>query len=467
LLLKEYKALGGLQGSIAAAVKEAWKNPGHDPVIPSDNASRRTLLHQVFPYLVMLDHEADKPKRRVATWSLLPPETYPLLERLVAARLLLKDRRTLADGQEDVVVEVAHEALIRHWALLENWVEANREFLAWEHRLRGAIRHYEERHKNTDFLLRGFALTEAQEWVKKQPNSVSPEARAFVTASQKKRARDQFVTGLIATLLGIVMSGTIWLWQKGYSVEQAFLKIRSVFISIHVPPQMVPIPGGIFQMGDVDLEEAAWGIPVHPVRIKPFKLGKYEVTFEEYDRFAITEGRPLPNDQGWGRSRRPVIYVSWEEAKAYAEWLSQKMGSHYRLPTEAEWEYAARSGAKQEVWAGTSEKSHIGNFAVLGSNSGKHTSIVGEKEPNGFELHDMSGNVWEWIEDCWHENYSGAPEDGTAWQEASKGDCGQRILRGGSWLNPTGALRTSNRFRATSPNRNNDIGFRLAQDVAP
>jgi hypothetical protein len=106
LLLKEYEALGGLQGSIEAAVNEAWKDPSREPVIPADEATRRLLLDQVFPALVMLDHEAEKPKRRVATWALLSPETHPILERLVAARLLLKDRRQLADGQEAVVVEV-------------------------------------------------------------------------------------------------------------------------------------------------------------------------------------------------------------------------------------------------------------------------------------------------------------------------------------------------------------------------
>ena len=464
LLLKEYEALEGLQGSIETAVNAAWDNPRRDPVIPADEATRRALLHRVFPYLVMLEHEADKPKRRVASWARLPPDTHPLLERLVAARLLVKDRRKLEDGQEDVVVEVAHEALIRHWTMLKSWVDANREFLAWQQRLNATKKRWEEKGHPVDLLLRGLPLREAEKWLRKQPDAFSSDEQAFVTTSQRRRFKERVVTVIGTGLLLWVLGATTWLWQKGYSVEQAALKIQSVFVSIHVPPQMVPIPGGTFQMGDVDLEEAAWGIPVHPVRIKPFKLGKYEVTFEEYDRFAIAEGRPLPSDQGWGRGRRPVIYVSWQEARDYADWLSKKMGTHYRLPTEAEWEYAARSGAKQEVWAGTSEKSYIGNYAVLGSNSGRQTSVVGEKEPNGFQLHDMSGNVWEWLEDCWHENYANAPEDGTAWNEANSGDCGQRVLRGGAWMNPSGALRTANRFRATSPNRNNDIGFRLVQD---
>lgn len=467
LLLTEYEALGGLQGSIEAAVNEAWRNPDQDPVIPADEAARRVLLQRAFPYLVVLDHEAERPKRRVATWSRMPPETHPLLERLVAARLLVKDRRKREDSQEDVVVEVAHEALIRHWALLKSWVDANREFLAWQQRLNSTKKRWEESGKLAGLLLRGLPLREAEKWMNKQHESFLPDERAFVLASQNRRTRERLATTMSIVLVLWLIGGTTWLWQKGYNVEQAILKIQSIFISIHVPPQMVPIPGGTFQMGDVDLEEAAWGIPVHLVRIKPFQLGKHEVSFEEYDRFAIAEGRPLPNDQGWGRHHRPVIYVSWEEATAYAEWLSQKMDVHYRLPTEAEWEYAARSGTKQELWAGTSEKSHLRNYTVFNSNSDKHTSVVGEKEPNGFQLHDMSGNVWEWIEDCWHANYSGAPEDGTAWQEARSGDCGQHVLRGGSWLNPSGALRTSNRFRATSPNRNNDIGFRLAQDIAP
>lgn len=465
MLLKEYESLGGLQGSIEAAVNEAWRNPGQDPVIPADEATRRALLHRVFPYLVMLEHEADKPKRRVATWSGLPPETHPLLERLVAARLLLKDRRKPEDGQEDVVVEVAHEALIRHWTLLKSWVDANREFLAWHQRLNANKKRWEEKGHPVDLLLRGLPLREAEKWVKKQPDAFSPDEQAFVTASQRRRFKEQAVAVIGTGLVLWVLGATIWLWQKGYSVEQAVLKVQSVFVSIHASPQMVPIPGGTFKQGDVEGIGQSSEEPVRLVKIEPFRLGKYEVTFDEYDRFAIDTGRALPSDQEWGRGRRPVINVSWNDAKAYTEWLSAKTGQRYRLPTESEWEYAARSGTKQEVWGGTSMEAQLGEYAVFLENSEHRTAVVGRKEENSFGVNDLSGNVIEWVEDCAHLTYDDAPSDGSAWLETDGGDCGRRMVRGGSWLYDRAYLRASYRGASYPNDRDNGVGFRLVQDI--
>lgn len=465
LLLKEYEALGGLQGSIEAAVKEAWKDPGRDPVIPADEATRRALLHQAFPSLVMLDHEADKPKRRVATWDGLPQKTHPLLERLVEARLLSKDRRKLVDGQDAVVVEVTHEALIRHWSQLKSWVDANREFLAWQQRLNATRKQWEESRRPVGLLLRGLPLREAEAWLKKKPDSFSPDEREFVTASRNRKAKDRVVaaigTGLVLWLIG----GTSWLWQKGYDLDQAALKIQSLVMNIHVLPQMVQIPGGIFLMGDSERYVASFTIPAHQVMIKPFAMGQYEVTFEEYDRFALTEGRALPGDEGWGRGMRPVINVSWEDAQAYAQWLSEATGKRYRLPTESEWEYAARSGAKQELWAGTSYEVLLRDYAVFTENSGDRTAEVGTKKANEFGLYDLSGNVFEWVEDCSHSAYEYAPTDGSAWLKG--GDCSQRVLRGGSWNFKPVYLRTSNRGWNFHVNRGSNLGFRLVQDLGP
>ncbi len=465
LLLKEYESLGGLQGSIEAAVNEAWKNPGQDPVIPADEATRRALLHRVFPYLVMLEHEADKPKRRVATWSGLPPETHPLLERLVAARLLLKDRRKPEDAQEDVIVEVAHEALIRHWTLLKSWVDTNREFLAWQQRLNANKKRWEEKGHPVDLLLRGLPLREAEKWVKKQPDAFSPDDHAYVIASQSRRFKERAIAVIGSGLVLWVLGATTWLWQEGYDLDQAALKIQSLVMNIHVLPQMVQIPAGDFQMGDVEKLEDLWRNPVHVVTIQPFAIGKYEVTFEEYDRFAIAEGKPLPDDQAWGRGQRPVITVSWDDAKAYANWLSEQTGKRYRLPTESEWEYAARTGAKQEEWAGTSDKAQLGTYAVFIDNSDNRTAEVGTKNANGFGLHDLSGNVSEWVEDCAHETYLQAPTDGSAWLDADGGECRKRVFRGGAWLGTPELLRASNRLRYNADNRHNFLGFHLAQDV--
>lgn len=221
-------------------------------------------------------------------------------------------------------------------------------------------------------------------------------------------------------------------------------------------PEMVSIPGGKFRMGKDTYDQ-----PMHDVTIQSFAMGRYEVTFEEYDQFALATSRPLPTDSGWGRGSRPVITVGWKDAEAYAHWLSEKSGKRYRFPTEAEWEYAARSGGRDETWAGTSNEEELKNYAVY---SADRTEPVGSKKPNGLGLYDMSGNVWEWVEDCWHEDYTRAPTNGSAWLEENGGNCGRRVLRGGSWSYTPAFLRASSRIGATPVNRISGVGFRLAQD---
>lgn len=229
-------------------------------------------------------------------------------------------------------------------------------------------------------------------------------------------------------------------------------------------PLMLDIHPGCFEMGSKTGENDE--SPVHEVCIKkPYRIGKYEVTFAEYDVFAVETGRKLPDDEAWGRDNRPVINVSWNDAIAYAEWLSEQAKSRkqYRLPTESEWEYAARAGT-QTRWSFGDDESRLGDYAWYSENSDGRTYEVGKKNPNSFDLYDLHGNAWEWVEDCWHDNYEGAPEDGSAWLEANDGDCARRVIRGGSWFDEPWILRSAIRFRNTADTRNNDIGFRLAQD---
>ncbi len=190
---------------------------------------------------------------------------------------------------------------------------------------------------------------------------------------------------------------------------------------------------------------------IRPVTVKPFAMGKYEVTFQEYDRYVELTGGRSPGDESWGREKRPVINVSWDDAVAYAKWLSQATGKRYRLPTESEWEYAARSGGKDEIWAGTSDEEQLADYAVYDQR--RTTEPVGSKKPNGLGLFDMSGNVWEWVEDCWHDNYEEAPTDGSAWLEVNGGDCGERVVRGGSWGGTPVDLRVSDRGRYSTDAR--------------
>jgi formylglycine-generating enzyme required for sulfatase activity len=280
----------------------------------------------------------------------------------------------------------------------------------------------------------------------------------YLSASRRLRWLIHGTICIVVVIIGL----TVWLWQKGYSVEQAALKLRSFVVGIHIEPGMQPIPGGIFAQGDIHGGGRPEAQPVRTVSIKPFKMGTSEVTFEEYDRFASEKNRLLPGDQGWGRGRRPVINVSWQDANDYADWLSQQTGKPFRLPTESEWEYAARSGGKDQDWAGTSEGSQLKDYAVYETHQ---TKPVGGKKPNGLGLYDMSGNVWEWVKDCWHDNYEGLPRDGSAWAESGQSSCKRRVLRGGTWTDEAGALRASNRFVSDANDKSAYIGFRLVQDI--
>jgi formylglycine-generating enzyme required for sulfatase activity len=228
-------------------------------------------------------------------------------------------------------------------------------------------------------------------------------------------------------------------------------------------PEMVVLPGGSFLMGDVEGMGGNDELPVHAVNIsRQFAIGKYPVTFGEYYKFCRATGRDLVRDY-WGRDRQPVFYVSWYDAVAYCDWLSNQTGETYRLPSEAEWEYAARGGPRQETWAGTSEASEVGEYAWCAENSEGQAHPVGEKRPNSFGLYDLSGNVWEWLEDCWNENYEGAPSDGSAWLS---GKCNVRVLRGGSWYFYWEDARCADRDAGDPGVGDGSVGFRCVRTIS-
>ena len=224
-------------------------------------------------------------------------------------------------------------------------------------------------------------------------------------------------------------------------------------------PEMVTIPAGSFLMGCLTGRDCYRNEPVHIVRIASFEMSKYEVTFEEYDAFTDATGRERANDRGWGRGRRPVIHVSWDDAVAYTQWLSSQRGEKYRLPSEAEWEYAARAGSTTKYSWGNDIGVNRANCDGCGSRwDYSETAPVGSFSANRWGLHDMHGNVWEWVQDCWNGNYRGAPADGSAWES---GNCDRRVLRGGSWYDYPRNLRSANRGRNTSEIRSNYCGFRV------
>ena len=250
-----------------------------------------------------------------------------------------------------------------------------------------------------------------------------------------------------------------------------------VFRDCDFCPEMVVIPAGAFRMGLPAWEEAREEDegPKLRVTLRSFALGVTEVTFDEWEacvRGGGCGGR-RPDDEGWGRGARPVINVNWEDARAYARWLSRETGKSYRLPSEAEWEYAARGGTTTSWYWGDSSSGQCdhANGADVNSNWVKvscddgsaYTAAVGSYEANAFRLFDMLGNVREWVEDCWHNTYRGAPNDGTAWTRG--GDCSRRVLRGGSWLSDPRSLRSGTRNWGTTGRRDFNVGFRVARTL--
>ena len=234
-------------------------------------------------------------------------------------------------------------------------------------------------------------------------------------------------------------------------------------------PEMVVVRSGSFDMGSPSGEVGRRDDegPVHRVEIsRPFAVGVYEVTFAEWDACVSGGGCNgyRPNDRGWGRGNRPVIYVSWEDAKAYVEWLSRKTRKGYRLLSESEWEYVARAGTRTRYWWGDSVGRNRANCDGCGSRwDNEKTSPAGSFSANGFGLYDMHGNVWEWVEDCWHDSYRGAPSDGSAWVTFC--DNVERVLRGGSWYLVPRFLRSASRHWRTAGSRNLYDGFRVARTL--
>ena len=232
-------------------------------------------------------------------------------------------------------------------------------------------------------------------------------------------------------------------------------------------PQMVVVPGGTFLMGAADDDpEGYWTErPQHRVMVPSFAVGKHEVTFAEWDA-CVNGGRChgyRPDDEGWGRGQRSVMFVSWEDAQAYVAWLSEVTGESYRLLSEAEWEYVARAGTTTRYWWGDEIGENRANCRECGSQwDNDQTAPVGSFAPNPFGLYDVHGNVWEWVEDCWHGGYADAPSDGRTWESE---DCYERVLRGGSWGSKPRNLLSAERTRIDTDLRNVFIGFRIARSL--
>jgi formylglycine-generating enzyme required for sulfatase activity len=478
-----YAAIGGVKGALTRRAEEEFAKL---------NAVQQETARRVLTRLVRVarPEEGSEDTRRRITLLELDEEAQGVVRRLAAARLLVTGGSALRKGEAadridqtrpdnetpSDTVEVAHEALIRGWERLHRWVDEDRAFLLWRQGLRMQAGEWAQRGHEKDALLRGRVLTEAEGYLTQRAEALTDTEKVFIRASRKLRVaqrRRATVAGITAVT---VVAYGVWLVWQGLTPKHGWVMLLAALDLAHVgfEPVMVKLPREgqdlQFVMGS---EESSDEQPPHPVDIqRPFAIGQYEVTFKEYDRYLFATGRKLedfPRDQGWGRGTRPVIYVSWQDVKGYAKWLSEETGKHYRLPTEAEWEYAARARTTTPYWWGDDIQQHgkvWANCYNCGSKwDAKQTAPVGSFEPNPFGLYDTLGNVWEWVEDCWHGNYEGAPTDGSAWLEEDGGNCARRVVRGGSWNYRPWNVRSATRDWSSRDGRNFVQGFRLAQDL--
>jgi formylglycine-generating enzyme required for sulfatase activity len=294
----------------------------------------------------------------------------------------------------------------------------------------------------------------------------------FIAGATAQGERSSLPAPPIASRLLIDAREPKPLWRA----EEQALRPLDLFKECPVCPAMIVVPSGEFMMGAPDGEENSEDNekPRHEVRIaKQFSVGRFAVTFDEWDACVSDGGcrNYLPSDKGWGRGRRPVINLRWDDAKAYVRWLSDKTGKPYRLLSEAEREYVTRAGTTTPFWWGANLSTERANYdgdywyPSAGGLKGKYrgkTLPVDAFDPNPWGLYQVHGNVYEWVEDCWHPDYNGAPTDGSAW---TKPDCERHVLRGGSWNFAGWHLRAASRGATASAAWLLPLGMRVARAI--
>ncbi len=377
-------------------------------------------------------------------------------------------------ARQDRWVNLIHETLIRskgvdatgtpqpYWPTLWDYIERNKERAARRERLQLMAREWKDRWGlsrlaglagwSALFGFRGLAA----------PGSLE---RRYLSWS---RGRAVVEIAVLTAVAGVVGESVAWAMRIGAPIEAVMDRwAYTVHIATPPLPGLVEIPAGSFRVGS---ERDAWSKPVHRVTFaQPFQFGRTEVTFQEWDACVADGGCGYrPADQGWGRDTRPVINVSWDDAQVYVAWLGRRMRQACRLPSEAEWEYAARADTTTEFAlpapGGSDDVGGQGlaNCQDCGSEwDFKQTAPVASFPPNAWGLHDMHGNVVEWVEDCVHGTYDGAPDDGRAWLDQDGGDCSSRVLRGGSWSLSQVLARAAFRFWFGPDLRSFDLGFRV------
>lgn len=520
LTATEYQSLGGLKGSIEAAVERALKSADADAAIPKDRAARLALLRRgLIPCLADIDPDTGAPQRCIAPWSQIPAESRPLIQHLVDQHLLATD---VSKVTSEKTIEPAHEALLRQWSEFAGWLAEDARLLAVLRGIKRASREWEANNRGSTWLThRADRLAAAQRLIANSHLEVNLDSsdRVYVESCRNAEMRAErggrlLRIAIFGSLIAIIIGLVGWINQPLIEAQWRWWTSQRTFVAMNLwpfvlkraaeqelkpgqifrecaprrptadfCPDMVVVPFGSFMMGSPSDDKNGYDNerPQHPVKIdSQFAVSKFEITFAEWDSCVMGGGcSGYEPTEDWGRGEQPVIYVSWDDAKQYVAWLSRITGKTYRLLTEAEYEYAARAQTKSIYpWGEKIEPDGMPMANCRGCGSwwdGKQPApvgsfiankFVGSFPPNDFGLHDMIGNIWEWVEDCYHPGYKideDAPSDGSAWTSEK---CSGRVVRGGSWFStrqPASARRAE--VGAPPTLRDLDIGFRVARTL--
>ncbi|HUE12497.1 MAG TPA: SUMF1/EgtB/PvdO family nonheme iron enzyme [Steroidobacteraceae bacterium] len=503
LTLSQYNDLGRVKGSIEAAVERALKAADTDPAIPKDRVMRLAFLRRgLIPWLAGIDPDTGARRRRVARLSEIPAEARPLIQCLVEQRLLATD---VNKDTGEATIEPAHEALLRQWGLLVGWLTEDAGLLAVLERVKRSSSDWAANNRGRAWLTHAADRLVAAERLSARPDlaaNLEPTDLAYIAACRKaqadaKRGRWLLQATIYVLLIGVIVGLVGWINQsdirrqwRWWSVTRPYMlsQVRPYVLTAAKEqalkpgdsfkecasdcPDMIVVPAGSFMMGSPATEQGHQSNeePQHKVTVaEPFAVSRFELTFADWDVCVSGGGCSAykPNDQGWGHGQQPVINVNLRDAQQYTAWLSQVTGKTYRLLSESEYEYAARAGTQTVYPWGDDIKPNGTAMADCDGCGSKwddsQTAPVGSFAPNQFGLYDMEGNVWEWTEDCVHDNYNGAPTNGSAWIDG--GDCSDRMVRGGAWVLSPDNLRSAYRIGTATVDRGRDLGFRVARTL--
>jgi formylglycine-generating enzyme required for sulfatase activity len=506
--LSQIHASGGLAETIQLEAQAAFSDAGY----ADSHADCREALRKLFvPPLVRISRESKAPHRRVALQTELPAQLLPLARALTQRRLLVVRTNMPGSGgamagATDVgsaaieggrapggTIEVAHEALLRHWTMLAKILGEDRDALLLLDSVLLAAADWAkaEALRKPDFLVhRGSRLTDTQSLALRGPSwsrEIAP-VQPYLAACQERedaerrsKRRSYVVVGL---LLAVIATGVLaalnsdrlsrishWFFNvrnyvKSEAQERALLEQRTPFKECRDCPEMIFVSGGVFRRGGPLLgsPDPNRESPLTDVKMRRgFALSVTEISFSQWDVCANQGACKQGVSSGeWGRGKQPVIRVSWNDANDYVKWISSLTGKKYRLLSEAEWEYAARGGQTTNY---SFRDSEIDQYAWHAGNSQGRPHEVGSLKPNPYGLKDMHGNVAEWVEDCWHENYKDAPLTEMAWTTGRYCDQ-RRVVRGGNSLSDVKALRSASRdWHPIDDDSSDQVGFRIAREI--